>query len=111
VIPPAATTPVADRQDRPQPGPLGVRWIAPSHAHSTIRAGRASRGPYDTCVLIGITEEPGTGEEGMGRPVVQGHGNPEPLDRRDSAGQDSAAVQRLQERPEFRALRPCLRSG
>jgi hypothetical protein len=51
VIPPAATTLVADRQDRPQPGPLGVRWIAPPHAHSTIRAGRASRGPYDTCVL------------------------------------------------------------
>lgn len=33
VIPPPATTPVADRQERPQPFPLGIRPIAPPHVH------------------------------------------------------------------------------
>ncbi|ADI12949.1 hypothetical protein SBI_09831 [Streptomyces bingchenggensis BCW-1] len=33
VIPPPATTPAADRQERPQPFPLGVRQITPPHVH------------------------------------------------------------------------------
>jgi hypothetical protein len=35
VIPPPAATPVADRQERPQPFPLGIRQIAPPHVHIT----------------------------------------------------------------------------
>lgn len=31
VIPPPATTPVADRQERPQPCPLGITQITPPH--------------------------------------------------------------------------------
>ncbi|GAA2766673.1 hypothetical protein GCM10010103_57140 [Streptomyces paradoxus] len=31
MIPPPATTPVADRQERPQPFPLGFRQITPPH--------------------------------------------------------------------------------
>ncbi len=34
VIPPPATTAVADRQERPKPFPLGIRQITPPHAHS-----------------------------------------------------------------------------
>jgi hypothetical protein len=34
VIPPPATTTVADRQERPQPFPLSIRQIAPPHAQS-----------------------------------------------------------------------------
>ena len=33
VVPPPATTPVADRQERPQPFPLGIRQISPPHVH------------------------------------------------------------------------------
>lgn len=33
VIPPPATTPVADRQERPQPFPLGITQITPPHVH------------------------------------------------------------------------------
>lgn len=33
VIPSPATTPVADRQKRPQPSPLGIRQITPPHTH------------------------------------------------------------------------------
>lgn len=33
VIPPPATTPVADRQQWPQPFPLGIAQIAPPHVH------------------------------------------------------------------------------
>ncbi|ALM36625.1 hypothetical protein SFR_5864 [Streptomyces sp. FR-008] len=33
VIPPPATTPVTDRQKRPQPFPLGIRQITPPHVH------------------------------------------------------------------------------
>lgn len=31
VVPPPATTPVADRQERPQPFPLGITEITPPH--------------------------------------------------------------------------------
>lgn len=34
VIPPPPTTLVADRQERPQPFPLGIRQIAPPHVHT-----------------------------------------------------------------------------
>ncbi|GHI25930.1 hypothetical protein Shyd_73010 [Streptomyces hydrogenans] len=54
---------------------------------------------------FGDDDESDTGEERMGRSVVQGHEDPEPLDRRNGARQDVAAVQGLQKRPEFRALR------
>jgi len=33
VIPPPATTPVTDRQERPQPFPLGITQITPPHTH------------------------------------------------------------------------------
>lgn len=33
VIPPPPTTPVADRQERPQPFPLSIRQITPPHVH------------------------------------------------------------------------------
>lgn len=33
VLPPPATTPVADRQERPQPFPLGICQITPPHGH------------------------------------------------------------------------------
>lgn len=33
VVPPAATTPVADRQERPQLFPLGITQITPPHVH------------------------------------------------------------------------------
>lgn len=33
VIPPPATTPIADRQERPKLFPLGIRQITPPHAH------------------------------------------------------------------------------
>lgn len=33
MIPPPATTPVADRQERPQPFPLGITQITPPHVH------------------------------------------------------------------------------
>lgn len=33
VIPPPATTPVADWQERPQPFPLGIRQVAPPHVY------------------------------------------------------------------------------
>lgn len=33
VIPPPATTPVTDRQERPQPFPLSISQITPPHAH------------------------------------------------------------------------------
>lgn len=33
VIPPSATTPVADRQERPQPFPLSICQFTPPHAH------------------------------------------------------------------------------
>lgn len=32
-VPPPATTPVTDRQERPQPFPLGIRQITPPHVH------------------------------------------------------------------------------
>jgi hypothetical protein len=32
VIPPPATTPVADRKERPQPFPLAIRQVTPPHA-------------------------------------------------------------------------------
>ncbi|CUM35592.1 hypothetical protein BN2537_149 [Streptomyces venezuelae] len=31
MIPPPATTPVADRQERAKPFPFGIRQIAPTH--------------------------------------------------------------------------------
>lgn len=34
VIPPPATTPVTDRQERPQPLPLGITQVTPPHVHS-----------------------------------------------------------------------------
>jgi hypothetical protein len=33
VIPPPAATAITDRQERPQPFPLGIREIAPPHVH------------------------------------------------------------------------------
>jgi hypothetical protein len=33
VVPPPATTPVADRQERLQPFPLGITQITPPHVH------------------------------------------------------------------------------
>lgn len=33
VVPPPATTTVTDRQERPQPFPLGIREITPPHVH------------------------------------------------------------------------------
>lgn len=33
VIPPPAATTVTDRQERPQPFPLGIRQITPTHDH------------------------------------------------------------------------------
>jgi hypothetical protein len=33
MIPPPAATPVADRQERPQPFPLSITQIAPPHDH------------------------------------------------------------------------------
>ncbi|GFE27346.1 hypothetical protein Sliba_77990 [Streptomyces nigrescens] len=37
VVPPPATTPVADRQERPQPFPLLIREITPPHARTNAR--------------------------------------------------------------------------
>lgn len=33
VAPPPATTPITDRQERPQPFPLGIAQITPPHVH------------------------------------------------------------------------------
>ncbi|MEU6988950.1 hypothetical protein ABZ946_37085 [Streptomyces sp. NPDC046324] len=33
MVPPPATTPVADRQERPQPFSMGIRQMTPPHAH------------------------------------------------------------------------------